>query len=333
MTRTSRGDGRISDELGDQASKIGADQPSVIGVETGVLTRIDAQVKQADPDRWLASRFAPARARHRLIALYAFADELARAVWVTSEPMIADIRLAWWREAVDEVLGAAALDDVRRHDVVQALAMAQCVRDGAGGVRDGLHALIDARAMHVDHGGYADFDAILAHVDGTAGALCSIAATVCATGDASDIPTIDVSAINAVARSIGRAWGLVGLARSFSALAGKRLLPVAADSLVKWDISADALAQARDPDQGRRTCAVLLDAAQEAYTQAKQEIKHLPGQTLPTSLWPALGYGALVPAYVKSMRHPDHDPWTQGGNVSLLGRQMRLTLASLRGRV
>ena len=61
------------------------------------------EVRRGDPDRWRAAMLAPAAARPGLFALYAFNLEVARAPWVASEPALAAIRLAWWREAVDEI--------------------------------------------------------------------------------------------------------------------------------------------------------------------------------------------------------------------------------------
>ena len=60
---------------------------------------------------------APAAARPGLFALYAFNLEMARAPWVASEPALAAIRLAWWREALDEIYDGRP---PRRHAVVAA---------------------------------------------------------------------------------------------------------------------------------------------------------------------------------------------------------------------
>ena len=76
-------------------------------------------VRRADPDRWLSSRFiADPAARRDVVAIYAFDHELQRAVSVASTPLIAEIRLAWWRETLDEAFAGAV---VRRHPVAEAL--------------------------------------------------------------------------------------------------------------------------------------------------------------------------------------------------------------------
>ncbi len=62
---------------------------------------------------------APAAARARLFPLYAFNLEVARAPWVTQEPMIAEMRLQWWRDTVEMLRGDGP---ARAHEVVGPLA-------------------------------------------------------------------------------------------------------------------------------------------------------------------------------------------------------------------
>ena len=102
---------------------------------------IDAEVKTADPDRWLAARFiADPRARADVAALYALNHVVAKIPAQVSEIMMGHIRLAWWREAVEELAQGKA---PRAHPVVEALA--DPLRRGAFDPA-ALDALIDARA-------------------------------------------------------------------------------------------------------------------------------------------------------------------------------------------
>ncbi len=77
-----------------------------------------ALVQKADPDRFLAAMAAPVSARAKLFPLYALNVEVARAPWVTQEPMIAEMRLQWWRDALQEIADGA---EVRRHEVLTPL--------------------------------------------------------------------------------------------------------------------------------------------------------------------------------------------------------------------
>ncbi len=52
--------------------------------------------------RRLALSYAPARVRAQVLALLALDERLAQAVSAASEPMLAQIKLAWWRERLQE---------------------------------------------------------------------------------------------------------------------------------------------------------------------------------------------------------------------------------------
>ncbi len=59
----------------------------------------DARLKQADEDRWLATRYAPKAGRELLVAIYLLNRELQRTLQAR-EPMLGKIRLQWWRETM-----------------------------------------------------------------------------------------------------------------------------------------------------------------------------------------------------------------------------------------
>jgi phytoene synthase len=102
------------------------------------------EVRAADRDRFLAALFAPEPQRRGLMALLAFDHELARTRYVTREPMLARIRLEWWREAVAEAAGEGK---PRAQPIVEALSEAvRCHRLPQRGFGD----LIDAREEEVE---------------------------------------------------------------------------------------------------------------------------------------------------------------------------------------
>ncbi|MGH1465677.1 MAG: squalene/phytoene synthase family protein [Cognatishimia sp.] len=76
-------------------------------------------VQRADADRFLAIMSAPVASREKLFPLFAFNFEVAKAPWVTQEAMIAEMRLQWWRDALEQI---AAGQEIRRHEVVTPLA-------------------------------------------------------------------------------------------------------------------------------------------------------------------------------------------------------------------
>ncbi len=63
---------------------------------------IRTHLERVDPDRCLAAKLVEEEAaREELLALYAFNDELARVAESVREPMLGEMRLAWWEEALD----------------------------------------------------------------------------------------------------------------------------------------------------------------------------------------------------------------------------------------
>jgi len=78
-------------------------------------------VLKADPDRFAAVMAAPVALRTVLFPMHAMAIEVARAPWMTQESMIAEMRLQWWRDALEEI---ASGGKVRRHEVVTPLSKA-----------------------------------------------------------------------------------------------------------------------------------------------------------------------------------------------------------------
>jgi phytoene/squalene synthetase len=101
-------------------------------------------VRAADRDRFLGALFAPEPARTGLLALLAFNHELARTRSVTREPMLARIRLEWWREAVAEAAGEGK---PRAQPIVESLS--ETVRRHRLRLQD-LVALIDAREEEIE---------------------------------------------------------------------------------------------------------------------------------------------------------------------------------------
>lgn len=88
------------------------------------MTEADIQacagiVLKGDADRFSAVMAAPVSMRDTLFPLHALAIEVARAPWATQEPMIAEMRVQWWRDALREI---AEGKPARRHEVVSPLA-------------------------------------------------------------------------------------------------------------------------------------------------------------------------------------------------------------------
>jgi phytoene synthase len=147
-------------------------------------------VERGDPDRLLAAMTAPVPDREVLFPLYAFNLEIARAPWLTQEPLIAEMRLQFWRDVLDEVEQGKP---PRAHEVVAPLADAIHARAIPLAP---LRGMIDARRADIAREPFVAPADLWDYINAGAGAL--MFASVAALGRTDE----------AEARVLGRVQGL-----------------------------------------------------------------------------------------------------------------------------
>lgn len=194
-----------------------------------------ALVEAGDPERFLAAMAAPADVRGGLFVLYALNLEIAKAPFVTQEPMIAEMRLQFWRDTVGDAVAGKA---VRAHEVAAPLA---ALIDETGLDAVVLDEMIAARRFDIypndtDQVGF-DLDTYLRR---TSGHLMALTARACgASADVLDAAT-----------DVGEAMGIALWMRAVPDLIGHKR--AAADDLDSDVLVArakrglDALAQHRN---------------------------------------------------------------------------------------
>jgi phytoene synthase len=279
-----------------------------------LVSDLDNEARRVDEARWLASRFAPSAGRARLAALYAWNHEIARVRETVSDPLVGEIRLAWWREAIGEIYEAP--ERARRHPVV--LALADAIAPPAPRPPRALfEALIDARARDLDPRRFADLDEISLYVEATAGGLAKLAARLLV-GAGEIAPATDAGL-----GAAGRSWGLAGLARAFPRHAATGWIAVP-DAPSAAEIAR--MLAARDAVAVRAFTRPLVDAARSAFGEARATLAGAP-----PALWPAFGYLALLPSQLRALATADPFVLAQRG-PGVLDR-VRLVLAAARGGV
>jgi len=188
-------------------------------------------LRRGDPERWRAAMAAPPTVRPGLMALYAFNLEIARAPWVASEEMLAEIRLRWWTDTVAEIYAGAT---PRRHEVAEPLA--EAIR-GADLPQRLFEETIAARLFDARAEPHPDLDALRDHVDRTAGHLMELAARHLGAPEAAV----------AVVREFARGAGLAALLRARPELAARNRdpMPPGADAAALAREGRAAIARAR----------------------------------------------------------------------------------------
>ena len=163
-----------------------------------VLQAAAEAVQKGDPERFATTMACAPAQRGPLWALYAANLEIARAPWASAEPMVAEMRLQWW---VDALSALAETGAVPRHELGPALLPLRAQAPL-------LAAIAEARRWDCWRDPFADEPALWAYLDQTAGNL-----------------------IWAAAQALGAAPGLEARARDFAAAAGLAALFAAVPEL------------------------------------------------------------------------------------------------------
>jgi len=147
-----------------------------------------------DPDRTLALTYVPARRRAAVEALWLLDSALGAVLSTGREPLISQIRLAWWREAIEKLDSAPApaepvLASVARHVLPQGVSGAELSEMEAGW------------AVLLEPGALRDADLDI-YASARGGLLFRYTARLLGEGE----PPAGVEAG-------GRAWALIDLAR------------------------------------------------------------------------------------------------------------------------
>jgi phytoene/squalene synthetase len=137
-------------------------------VITQEIATCAALVERGDPDRFAATMAIPVAARRVLFPLYAFNLEIARAPWMSNEPLIAEMRLQWWHDALEEI---ASGGPVRRHEV--ATPLSDVLDADAARL---LMGCVEARRREAQRIPMASADDLADYVAATGGTLMWVAA-------------------------------------------------------------------------------------------------------------------------------------------------------------
>lgn len=271
-------------------------------------------MRGADHDRFLTALFAPDPARTHLFALYAFNVELARIRQLVSEPLLGEIRLQWWREAIASAYGEGL---PRAHPV--ALALGEAI--SASALPRGLfEALINARCMDLAEAPPAKLTELELYARASSSGLMHL--SVLALGgrepDAAVLSALDHAGIGLALTGIVRAIG-------FHAAEGKVYLPL--DLLNAEGLTPEAVLTSRCITSPLRH--VILAITDRA-------VNHLAAARMtrpPRNVLPAFLPAVLCNNYIKIICRADFDPYQQQAPIPAFRQQLRLARAMLMRRI
>ncbi|GGK43373.1 phytoene/squalene synthase family protein [Salinarimonas ramus] len=295
-----------------------ADDLGVLGAGAEANAReCERIVRRDDRDRWLATLFAPAEARPALFALYAFAAEIARIPERVSEPLPGEIRLQWWRDALEGTreeearanpVHAALTDAIARHALPRAP----------------LLAMVEARI----HDLYDDPIASVNDLEGYAGETSSVLmrlASLVLAGEGEADPASERALADAAGHG-GVAYALAGLMRAFPWHVQRgRLYVPPVETLQRHGLTRDKVVAG---EGGLPLQAALQDMralAREHLARARAALASAPAATKPAFL-PL----ALVEPALKAMERPGYDPYRTIVELPQWRRQLVLWWAARR---
>ena len=266
-------------------------------------------VREVDRDRYQSALLAPGRARPHLHTLHAFSAEVARVRNAVSAPMPGEIRLQWWRDAV-EGLGRG---DVGSHPVAAAL-LDTIERFRLP--RQAFVDLIDARVFDLYDDPMPTIEDLEGYLGETASALIRLACLILAGGQ-------DPGGAEAAGHA-GIAYGLTGLLRALPWHAREGRLYLPKDVLDRHGVTRDDVVLGRG---GPGVQSALVDLRSEARRQLAR-VKALASSQITATIRPAFLPLALVPGDLAAMDRSGTDPLAIPPPPSPWGRLATLWWAS-----
>jgi phytoene synthase len=268
--------------------------------------------RHTEADRYLAALLAPRPVRSDLAALAAFSAELARIRDTVSDAMIGEIRLQWWRDALQSL----ARGEVTGHPVADALGDTIRRRHLPLPL---LEAPIEARSMDLAGEPPADAAALAAYFSQAEGALFEAALAV--------LDVADTPARRDAAGAAGRAYGLArALARLPQALT-RGLLPIPLDRLEAAGVPLAAPELVRTHPAIPGLVRDMRQEAEASLSAARRAAGSLGSQAVPAFL-PLV----MVEPYLRGLERGGADPFAPVAEAAPIRRVWRLWRAKRRGR-
>jgi NADH dehydrogenase [ubiquinone] 1 alpha subcomplex assembly factor 6 len=266
-------------------------------------------VRRHDHDRFLVSLFMPAERRDAVWALLAFNLEIARVREAVSQPIIGQIRLQWWRDAIDEIYTGKP---PRRHEIVQPLAAAI---EAHRLTRTHFDTLIDGREFDLGDEPPADLASLERYLEQTSSRLIDLQL---------EILGVEAPAAFEAARAVGIAWGLVGLARAlpFHGAHGRIYLP--ADLMAAAGVDRENLLAGK-PSQALATVVGQLTGRAAGHLAEAKRLR----ANISNAAIPALLLARLARFHLRRLTRVDCNPFNPKMNSPDPWGVLRLSAARL----
>jgi len=278
----------------------------------GTAETVAASARAGEPDRYLAALLAPPPARDGLLALAAFSSELGRiGQLVTREPIMGEIRLQWWRDALQPAEAGMRTGN----PVADALREAASRHALPGPL---LLGMVDAHAGDLEPEPFPTEAALDAYLAASEGAQFALAAGMLGSAAASEL--------DAASQAAGRAYGLVRLLLALPQTLAQGRSPLPFERLQQAGI-IDLAGQA-DP---ARIATLMRDLCSEVLRNFEAARRHVAN--MPRPLRVAYLPLALVRPYLRALERPGRDSLREVPEIAPLRRVWSMARAHWLGRM
>jgi phytoene synthase len=290
--------------------EIPAAPPASAMIERAPLQRsyCAAAVREHDPDRYLATLFAPPAAREALFALYAFDHEISKVRHVVREPMAGLVRFQWWRDA----LYGIAAGNPPAQPVAAAL---QAQWAAFAPLRPRLDAAIDGRELELSADPAADLAVLERRLEAGCGEI---------TAAALELLGASAAPAHAAGRHVGLALGLIRLVQALPADLGRERMRLPSALLDRHGVNPQGSGKARDGHALAPVVAELAARARAHLRDARRYRRDVPKRALA-----ALLHATLLEHYLERLARARHDPFANvptrpasTAPLGLLGRHL-----------
>jgi 15-cis-phytoene synthase len=274
------------------------------------MSGLDAIVRAASRERYVATLFAPENKRAALFALYAFDAEIDRIRDLVHDPLPGEIRLQWWRDVANGERGGEA----RGHPTASALLEAISSHDLP---RAAFDAYCEARIFDFYHDVMPDQTALEAYLGATQSAVIQLAGMV-----------LDKDLAHQASETAGHAGvalGLVKILRQLPLIRWRGQGFVPQSILAAAGLTQEAFLTGGDAMAGKRVAGAVAALAQSHLIKF-QALE----PALPKLLRPAFLPLASARRWLKGLEN-QADPFNHSSFVSPLAVTWDVAWAALRG--
>lgn len=217
-------------------------------------------LRVVDRDRWLACLYASDQKRPFLFALYAFNAEISRIRELVSQPLLGEMRIQWWVDALSDP-EAFERPDLASHPTADALLTTLREFDLP---KQALLDYLEARRFDLYDDPAPDQSFLDCYCDETCSILFAFAARILG----------DVEATSA-AEAAGKAFAQTGMIRALSWQAARRRCFVPEDLLSRRGLRPDDIFARKESDSVSAAISEWRSVARARLDQARYEISLL----------------------------------------------------------